>query len=88
MVRGLEVGAYTSPGKKNFPGYLPWLLFYGFAHKNLKTYKGFGTEFLGKRSKFYTLRHETVIMTWRKRKLYVLTKTKCPAVLVENLFQG
>jgi N-acetylmuramoyl-L-alanine amidase len=54
------------------------------AHKNLRTYKNLGTWGKGQKP----IREDTTDGDHDlEEKLYVLTKTKCPAVLVENMFQ-
>jgi N-acetylmuramoyl-L-alanine amidase len=74
--------AYTSPGRTISDTLAEFLWI--SAHKNLRHYKGFGTWEKGQsfiRSDMKDGDHDL------EEKLYVLTKTKCPAVLVENMFQ-
>ena len=78
--RGWSV--YTSPGRTISDTLAEFLWI--SAHKNLRTYKDLGT--WGKNQ--VPIRSDTTDGDHDlEEKLYVLTKTKCPAVLVENMFQ-
>lgn len=78
--RGWSV--YTSPGRtlSDMLAEFLWIS----AHKNLRHYKNFGKWGKGQkpvREDMTDGDHDL------EERLYVLTKTKCPAVLVENMFQ-
>lgn len=78
--RGWSV--YTSPGKtvSDLLAEFLWIS----AHKNLKEYAKMGTWEKGQKP----IREDTTDGDHDiEEKFYVLTKTKCPAVLVENMFQ-
>ena len=78
--RGWSV--WTSPGKttSDILAEFLWIS----ANKNLREYKGFGKWGKGQvplRSDMADGDHDL------EERLYVLTKTRCPAVLIENMFQ-
>jgi N-acetylmuramoyl-L-alanine amidase len=78
--RGWSV--WTSPGRTISDTLAEFLWI--SAHKNLRTYKNLGTWEKGQkfiREDMTDGDHDL------EERLYVLTKTKCPAVLVENMFQ-